>query len=91
MQTREKIGKFKWHVRAWPDPTASIEFGKLRLTRFDTSGNKPRVELTITLSNGSSGFYEGTINKGLHQRPTTDEFHPESTACFWVLEPVDCV
>lgn len=92
VKTRSKAGKFKWNISAYPDPREYTQFGKMRLTRFDVSGNKPKVEFTVTLSNGSAGVYTGTINKrGFIKGTTTDEFNSGSTAYFWVLEPVDCV
>jgi hypothetical protein len=91
VETGSKIGKFKWQVDAL-HPGVNTESGKLKLTRFDTSGVKPKVEFTVTLSNGSTGVYRGTINRrGFIKGTTTDEFHPGSSAGFWVLEPVDCV
>ena len=71
-------------------------FGKMRLTRFDVApgryGERPIVEFTITHSNGSAGVYTGTISRrGFIMGTTADEFNPDSTARFWVLDPVDCV
>jgi hypothetical protein len=88
--TRSKAGKFKWNTGAYGTPREYTMFGKMRLTRFDVSGTKPRVEFTVTHSNGSAGFYTGTINKrGFIKGTSTDEFSG-ATAYFWVLEPVDC-
>jgi hypothetical protein len=90
--TRSKAGKYKWNISAYGNPREYTLFGKLRLTRFDVSGNKPKVEFTVTLSNGSAGVYTGTINKrGFIKGTSTDEFNSGSTAYFWVTEPVDCV
>ena len=90
VETRSKAGKYKWNVSAYSTPRTSTLFGKLRLTRFDVSGVKPVVEFTVSLSNGSTGFYEGTINKrGIITGTTSDEFS-DATADFWVPEPVDC-
>ena len=67
VKTRRKIGKFKWEVSAWHNPRRSTVFGTMRLTRFDTTpgpkGERPEVEFTISLNNGSAGYYEGKINR----------------------------
>ena len=90
--TRSKAGKYKWNISAYGNPREYTLFGKMRLTRFDVSGVKPKVEFTVSLSNGSTGVYTGTINKrGFIKGTSVDEFNPESTAYFWVPEPVDCV
>jgi hypothetical protein len=95
VKTRGKSGKFKWQVSAWPDPREYTEFGTMRLSRFDTSpgkyGERPIVEFTVALSNGSTGFYTGKINRrGFIKGTSTDEFHSGSETDFWVLDPVDC-
>ena len=90
VKTRSKAGKFKWNTSAYPAVRDYTMFGKMRLTRFDVSGTKPRVEFTVTHSNGSAGFYTGTINKrGFIKGTSTDEFSG-AMSYFWVLEPVDC-
>ena len=95
VQTGKKSGKFKWQVSAWPDPRVYTRFGTLRLNRFDTSpgkkGERPKVEPTVALSNGSTGVYEGKINRrDFITGITNDEFHRGESADFWVTEPVDC-
>ena len=85
--TRSKAGKFKWNIDAHNGYNLS---GKMKLTRFDVSGTKPKVVFTVSLSNGSAGVYTGTINKrGFIKGTTTDEFSG-AMASFWVPEPVDC-
>ena len=87
VETRRKAGKFKWNVIAHNGYQLT---GKMKLTRFDVSGTKPKVEFTVSLSNGSAGVYTGTINKrGFIKGTTTDEFSGAMTY-FWVTEPVDC-
>jgi hypothetical protein len=95
VKTSRKSGKFKWQVSAWPDPRVYTEFGTMKLTRFDTSpgnkGERPKVEFTVTLSNGSAGVYTGKINRNnFITGITRDEFHPGERADFWVPEAVDC-
>jgi hypothetical protein len=94
--TRSKAGRVKWNISAWYGSRQSTLFGTMRLTRFDVApgrnGERPIVEFTVTLSNGSAGVYTGTISRrGFIIGNTADEFHPDSTARFWVLDPVDCV
>ena len=95
VKTRAKSGKFKWQVTAWNNAVDYTLYGTMRLSRFDTSpgrnGERPEVEFTIALSNGSTGVYTGKINRrNFIIGQTTDEFHRGSTADFWVTEPVDC-
>lgn len=91
-----KAGRLKWNVMAAYGKNRYTQSGTMRLTRFDVSpgrnGERPIVEFTIALGNDSAGVYTGTISRrGFIMGTTTDEFHPDSTARFWMLEPVDCV
>jgi hypothetical protein len=94
--TFSKAGRLKWNVKAAYGKNRYTLSGIMRLTRFDVSpgrnGERPIVEFTVTLNNGSAGVYTGTISRrGFIMGTTADEFHPDSTARFWMLDPVDCV
>jgi hypothetical protein len=90
VSTGRRISAFKWVVYGY-HPGVRRTTGTLRLTRFDTSGDRPRVVFTISWTSGAQGVYAGEISAtGYIDGYTHDRKDWRSGTTFHVRDAMDC-